>query len=938
MRQVWITKAGAPEVLKLQENRDPMPRTGEVRIRVRDGDGVLVPTTTTMTLEVTLGQWQVEDVDPEDPGVQTVITSGERQLMLRAPAQVGDREGRSEIRVTVADLSNQTTMMFEPAPRPLLITGLLEGRWDFWTKDANSLFPVRNRFEDELRDFAIDSDDGRHRVAGRGVLFLKGTVADDYLVTVRLESEEDERARLFRDIRPDELYPIYGDASLKDFDAQSRNRFFGRIDKDRSYVMYGDYLTPQVTEARTLGAFNRSLNGARHHLETRWAQVDAFATRGRFGMVVDEFPGQGVSGPYALTRPEGIINSERVELLTRDRNDPTVILAIEPQSRFADYTIEPFTGRLVFRHPIPSVDENLNPVSIRVSYETETGGDEFWIYGVNGQFSPAAGLEIGGSVVRDENPFGSHEILSGNTTVQVAENTFVIGELVATDSAGSHGEAVRGELRHRSSHVDFRAFGLWTGDGFYNPSSGVTGGRLSVGARGRIGLDANRRVLAEALRIEDRLVGGRRQGVSVGFEQDVGERFRWELGFRRSEETRTPASEKTAGTTPNETNALRVRLTGKVGPRGTIFGEYEQDVLEATQRRAAVGADVRVLKRLRLYAKHEFISSFAGPFALNTDQSLHSTVLGLTGDYLENGHVFSEYRVRDAISGREGQAAIGVRNRWTLSEGLRLDASLERVKPIKGTGENDAAAVGVGIEYTRGPAFRSTARIEFRTSGPGEEVFGTVGLAKKLGRDWSVLGRSAVSVFFKRRLYERSQLGFAWRQVERKEWNALMRYEHKFERDESGPGPRTRREVHILSLHASRKLSNSWTLEGQGASKVVRDESNGLEAKTDAHLIALRSTTDLTSWLDFGLNARSLFSGNGESSQYGLGAELGLIVAGNVRLAGGYNVFGFRDEDLVGGTLTDHGFYIHLGVKFDESILGGGLFSPSTRAVGGGSR
>jgi NADPH:quinone reductase-like Zn-dependent oxidoreductase len=34
MRQVWIPKAGAPEVLEVRETRDPIPKAGEVRIRV----------------------------------------------------------------------------------------------------------------------------------------------------------------------------------------------------------------------------------------------------------------------------------------------------------------------------------------------------------------------------------------------------------------------------------------------------------------------------------------------------------------------------------------------------------------------------------------------------------------------------------------------------------------------------------------------------------------------------------------------------------------------------------------------------------------------------------------------------------------------------------------------------------------------------------------
>ena len=35
MRQVWITRKGGPEVLKLREAPDPQPGPDEVRIRVR---------------------------------------------------------------------------------------------------------------------------------------------------------------------------------------------------------------------------------------------------------------------------------------------------------------------------------------------------------------------------------------------------------------------------------------------------------------------------------------------------------------------------------------------------------------------------------------------------------------------------------------------------------------------------------------------------------------------------------------------------------------------------------------------------------------------------------------------------------------------------------------------------------------------------------------
>ena len=39
MRQIWITRAGPPEVLQVKEAADPTPNAGEVRIRV-DASGV----------------------------------------------------------------------------------------------------------------------------------------------------------------------------------------------------------------------------------------------------------------------------------------------------------------------------------------------------------------------------------------------------------------------------------------------------------------------------------------------------------------------------------------------------------------------------------------------------------------------------------------------------------------------------------------------------------------------------------------------------------------------------------------------------------------------------------------------------------------------------------------------------------------------------------
>src|SRR5439155_24413571 len=133
--------------------------------------------------------------------------------------------------------------------------------------------------------------------------------------------------------------------------------------RGRAYAQYGDFLTPSAGPIQMLGLYQRSLLGGNAHVETERVAADGFASHERDRQVVDEIGGLGISGPYTLSRRDGVLNSERVEIVTRDRNNPSAILSRRAMTRFADYTIEPLSGRLVFRQPVPSGDERLNPGS-----------------------------------------------------------------------------------------------------------------------------------------------------------------------------------------------------------------------------------------------------------------------------------------------------------------------------------------------------------------------------------------------------------------------------------------------------------------------------------------------------------------------------------------------------------------------------------------------
>ena len=80
---------------------------------------------------------------------------------------------------------------------------------------------------------------------------------------------------------------------------------------------------------------------------------------------------------------------------------------------------------------------------------------------------------------------------------------------------------------------------------------------------------------------------------------------------------------------------------------------------------------------------HELISSLGGRYALNDLQEHNSTLVGIDTDYMRNGRLFSEYRIRDAIDDRIA---------WLVPKGREL-----RVRYAAGTLDVSLAPFGEGM-------------------------------------------------------------------------------------------------------------------------------------------------------------------------------------------------------------------------------------------------
>jgi len=75
------------------------------------------------------------------------------------------------------------------------------------------------------------------------------------------------------------VLPIYGDSAAKIFDAQSTARVYLRIDKQKSWLLYGDFTTDAGDNIRQLSKVSRALTGPKLHYENAHVSANVYASQ-----------------------------------------------------------------------------------------------------------------------------------------------------------------------------------------------------------------------------------------------------------------------------------------------------------------------------------------------------------------------------------------------------------------------------------------------------------------------------------------------------------------------------------------------------------------------------------------------------------------------------------------------------------------------------------
>ncbi|MGA6137080.1 SdrD B-like domain-containing protein [Acinetobacter dispersus] len=920
-----------------------------VNLKIVDRHGTLVSSRTPITLDSSIGKIDLVDLDPKQPGIQVFVEGGTLLVPIQAPIEAGE----GTLSVESGIFHSSTPIRFLPDLRPIIAVGMVEGSLNFKKFDPKELSGTNSNdgFEEELNEISA-SKDGKRNLTGRAALFLKGKVKGEYLLTLAYDSDKDKKQRLFRDIRPDEYYPVYGDSAAKGFDAQSTSKLYIRVDKGRSYAMYGDYVTrTENDEGLSLGQYNRSLTGVRSTVEIDKYKVTAFAAQTNTQQVVNEQRAMGISGPYSLggvNAQDVRENSEKVEVITRDRNNSGLIIARTTLARFTDYEVDTFSNSIYLKDPVPSVDADLNPVFLRITVESDQGGEEYTVGGVSGSVKVTDKVKVGASYVKSNNPQTQDQLASVNTVVKFANDKGkLVAEFarsenindglnsltqinVAPDATGKlSGNAARVELNYAYKDLEMKVYHNQADTGFYNTAAPITAGRKESGIKGRVQLNKIGLAKLEAIRTEDQL-SGVNQGVSASIERAINRILAVELGLKYYDESSNPATLNTTQIAPYHGVTVRSKLTSQLPWQGSnVFAEYEQDISEADRRVFALGANYQINSKLRAYGRHELVSSLSGLYDLNSNQRRNVTVFGLDSKYNNNGTAFSEYRIRDGISAREAEAAIGLRNRWELEKGFYANTSFEQTKSLSSANNlsSDSTAASLGVEYLKNPNWKAVARIEARWSDQSDTILNNLGAAYKYSDDVTLLAKNVVSLTDSKndssgdRLIDRFQLGLAYRDTEHNRFDALAKVEYRYDDNKTDLSNPYLKHVYIFSNHLNYHPTRDLTLSSQYAVKNVETTFSGLASTGMTHMFSARAMYDINERWDAGVHTGVLWSDMSSGRRVLMGAELGYLVAANLWLSGGYNFSGYKDDDLVDSDTTIQGAYVRFRFKFDENLF-----------------
>jgi outer membrane protein OmpA-like peptidoglycan-associated protein len=512
--------------------------------------------------------------------------------------------------------------------------------------------------------------DDKAYVDGRGAFYLKGKIKGEYLLTAAADTREGPLRDVFsnfstkdpkyllREVNPDLYYPVYGDDSTTVDDAPTQGKFYVRLEKGDSHVMWGNFKTAWT--GTELIQYSRGLYGAKLRYRSddmtqygeKKLQVDGFAADPGTISSRDEYRGTGGS-LYYLRNLDITQGSEMVWIEARDR-DSGLVVERRQLSPVQDYELNNLQGRIILRDPLSSTGGggglimtsavNGNPLYLVVTYEyapgvtaisnfSSGGRASFWVndhvqVGVTGYHQGQSGADQTlkgvdtilrykpGTYVKFET---AHSSGIGDGALVSQDGGFGFNALAASgQDASAHSIAVAVDLAEVTDQYKGKlsAWSLHRDQGFSAPGQiNITGtAARQDGLKAEVQVAAGTTLEAKADKHDADLQNNKSAEVAV--RQQLNDEWQVAAGLRR-DERQTPIPNASAILSQNggrTDSQLRFDFKpnkegGKPGEKddwdayGFVQGTLEHDGNRDLNNRGGLGGSWRVNDRVKLLAE-----------------------------------------------------------------------------------------------------------------------------------------------------------------------------------------------------------------------------------------------------------------------------------------------------------------------------------------------
>ncbi len=928
-RKIAVLAPGRPARIELvappaafADPASPIP----VLIRVVDADGVPTHASMDVTLESSgRGRWGADDIRATEPGLQVFIDKGEALVDYYPPPLSGTH--RIAVRNGLGRYETEVKLLADDSRR--IIAGVVEGA----VRLPGSVEPATGT--EGFDDVTAGVD---------GELYLQGKVRGDALLTLRYDGDLDTKERLFRDIDPQRYYPVYGDASERGYDAQSRSRLYVKVEKGLNYVLYGDIdIAPQASEFK-LGSQSRLLTGARTHIEQGPVTIDLFAGRTDQSQVIREFRAEGLSGPYELDLSGYAEGSERVEIVTRDRRQPSVVLDTVSLKRFDDYRLDFFGNAIVFNRPVPAFDEDGNPNFIRITYELDTEGDPYWIYAGEARYRVNDRIAIGYREVRSQadTPFGDlRTARAGYVSADLGTYGKAEVELAQTNGKdGETGSASRVAYELKTQRVTVRADAARADERFAQGAS-LSPGSAEVAVTADWNVNPRLRLRTSALYGQRMPSGNERFGFEVLPNWMVSPELTLSAGMRFVR--LAPGDGSSPRSVPSAVAGAEWRPSAF--PKFALKGEVEAEATDFSHFRILTEASYRATERTKIYTGVDWAANGSEFLDFSTADGATATMRsGVEYRLTDQVKTFGEMRGGSQTGfagGLSGDFDLGDFDPggwdlpgWIGGKDTRFYATLEHFQPYDldqliglpfGSGKDVSPQTTLAAGYLanlKGGKARLGLGAELSIRDGGYTAYGQQYWAEQAGEwTWAVENRLAkADTDRQQRLRDHLRIGAALR-PEEESLDALFLGGIRIDRNDVAG---------VDSGTAYWSAGGSWALGAD--TRITGRQAGQFQAKT-----AFGATGETFTLLgqagierDFeikdGMQLRLGFNGTlfhdplTGRSRTGMGAEVGFVPAKNVLVAAGYN-YSDVDASAVSDIYTV-GPYVRLSIKLDDSLWG----------------